>query len=269
MSHSDMESGSPSRRRVLAFRVIVGLTGLLFLAAGVVNARAGWLLVVGATGDQHAEANRWFTTVAGTADLVGAGSLLALAWRPRRTLLFFYFVTGFTVAALINLPFVPEFAVILAATVPALATYPYWAQLRTVTTWWQRPRIVPLMMGLLAAAVVFPIAAVAIGRQIGGTDAAAQANWWADYAEHVSLLAIAALIASSGRPGWRTLAGLAAAAWAYLGIVAVFLLPHHAGSWGTRGGLAGIAVGLVLGAAAALGDRAPHMVGRSAPKTAV
>src|SRR3954452_2032436 len=123
MSHSDMESRSPSKRRVLAFRVIVGLTGLLFLVAGVINARAGWLLVVGSTGDQHAEANRWFTTVAGTADLILAGCLLALAWRPRLSLLFFYFVTGFVVAALINLPFVPEFAIVLAATVPALTTY--------------------------------------------------------------------------------------------------------------------------------------------------
>src|SRR3954466_16294998 len=139
MSHSDMESRSPSKRRVLAFRVIVGLTGLLFLAAGVANARAGWLLVVGSTGDQHAEANRWFTTVAGTADLILAGCLLALAWRPRLSLLIFYFVTGFVVAALINLPFVPEFAIILAATVPALATYPYWAELRAVPTWWRRP----------------------------------------------------------------------------------------------------------------------------------
>src|SRR3954470_21524579 len=116
-------------------------------------------------------------------------------------MLFLYLRRGFPIAAVINLPFVPEFAVILAATVPALATYPYWVDLRTVRTWWQRPRIVPLVVGLLAAAVAFPIAAGAIGRQIGGTDAAAQANWWADYAEHVSLLAVAALIASSGRAG--------------------------------------------------------------------
>ena len=253
MSHGK-QSTSPSKRRVLAFRILAALTGLLFLAAGVINARAGWLLVVGATGDQHPEANRWFTTVAGTADLILAGCLIALAWRPVLSLLFFYCVTGFVVAALINLPFVPEFAVILAATVPALATYPYWAELRTVPTWWRKPRIAPLVVSVAAAAAVFTVAAVAIGRQIGGTDAAAQANWWADYAEHVSLLAVAALIASSGRPGWRILGGLAAAAWLYLGVVAVFLLPHHTASWGVLGGLLGIGVGLVLGSAAAVGD---------------
>ena len=188
-----------------------------------------------------------------------------LAWRPRLSLLFFYFVTGFVVAALINLPFVPEFAFVLAATVPALATYPWWSELRTVTTWWRKPRLVPLVVSVAAAAVVFTVAVVAIGRQIGGTDAAAQANWWADYAEHVSLLAVAALIASSGRPGWRILAGLAAAAWMYLGVVAVFLLPDHTASWGVLGGLLGIGVGLVLGSAAAIGDAAPRVVGRAAP----
>lgn len=256
MSHGK-QSTSPSKRRVLAFRIFAALTGLLFLAAGVINARAGWLLVVGATGDQHPEANRWFTTVAGTADLILAGCLITLSWRPVLSLLFFYCVTGFVVAALINLPFVPEFAVILAATVPALATYPYWAELRAVPTWWRKPRIVPLVASVAAAAVVFTVAAVAIGRQIGGTDAAAQANWWADYAEHVSLLAVAALIASSGRPGWRILSGLAAAAWLYLGVVAVFLLPHHTASWSVLGGLLGIGVGLVLGSAAAVGDARP------------
>ena len=266
MSHGN-GSIAPSRRRVLAFRILAALTALLFLAAGLSNARAGWLLVTGTTGDQHPEANRWFTTVAGTADLILAGCLLALAWRPKLSLLFLYLVTGFVIAAVINLPFVPEFAVILAITIPAIATYPHWAELRTVTTWWQRPRVIPLIVSLVAAAVVFTLGVVAIGRQIGGTDAAAQANWWADYAEHVSLLGVAALIASSGRPGWRILAGLGAAAWLYLGVVAVFLLPDHTASWGVVGGLAGIVVGLVLGSAAAIGDAAPAVVGRIGPRT--
>ena len=108
---------------------------------------------------------------------------------------------------------------------------------------------------------------MAIGRQIGGTDAAAQANWWADYAEHVSLLGVAALIASSGRPGWRIWPGWRAAAWLYLGVVAVFLLPDHTASWGVLGGLVGIVVGLVLGSAAAIGDAAPAVVGRIGPRT--
>ena len=256
MSHGN-GSIAPSRRRVLAFRILAALTALLFLAAGLSNARAGWLLVTGTTGDQHPEANRWFTTVAGTADLILAGCLLALAWRPKLSLLFFYLVTGFVIAAVINLPFVPEFAVILAITIPAIATYPHWAELRTVTTWWQRPRVIPLIVSLVAAAVVFTLGVVAIGRQIGGTDAAAQANWWADYAEHVSLPAIAALLASSGRPGWRLFGGLAAAVWIYLGAVATFVLTDDAGSWGTAGGLAGMGFGLTLATICLRGDSSP------------
>ena len=72
-------------------------------------------------------AKRWFTTGAGSADLILAG---CLAWRPRFSLLFFFCVIGFVVAALINLSLVPD-AVILAAMVPALATYPFWAELRS------------------------------------------------------------------------------------------------------------------------------------------
>jgi hypothetical protein len=247
--------GSPSRRRVITFRVLATLTALLFLGAGLDNALAGWMVISGASGDLHPEANRWFITTAGVADVTVAGSLLALALRPRLSLLFFYCVVAFAVAAAINLPFVPEFVVILALTVPALVCYPYWAELRTATMWCRSPRIVPLAVGVLASAVVFTIAVIAIGRQIGGTDAAAQANWWADYAEHVSLLGIAALVASSGRPGWRILAVLAGLAWMYLGFVAVFLLPTHAASWGTSGGLAGLLVGITLTATAAAGER--------------
>lgn len=267
MKHGE-RPGTPSRRRVVAFRVLAALTALLFLAAGLDNALAGWMVISGASGDLHPEANRWFITVAGAADVTVAGSMLALAWRPRLTLLFFYCVVAFAAAAVINLPFVPEFAVILALTVPALLTYPYWAELRTATTWWRTPRIAPLAVGLPASVVVFTVAVIAIGRQIGGTDVAAQGNWWADYAEHVSLLGIAALVAASGRPGWRILAVVTGSAWVYLGFVAVFLLPTHTASWGTYGGLAGITVGITLTTAAAVGTRARLRLERSDTQSA-
>jgi hypothetical protein len=54
----------------------------------------------------------------------------------------------------------------------------------------------------------------------------------------------------------------------YLGIIALFLLPHHTASWGVVGGLLAIAVGLVLGSAAAVGDAARRIVGRAAPGAA-
>src|SRR4051812_30439458 len=103
----ETEPRSVSRRRIMVFRVLALLTGLLFVFAGLTNARAGWMLVVGATGDTHPEANRWFTTMAGTSDLIGAVCLLALAWRPVLSLLFSFSVISFVIAAVINLPFVP------------------------------------------------------------------------------------------------------------------------------------------------------------------
>ena len=82
MKH-DEGPGTPSRRRVVAFRVLAALTALLFLAAGLENALAGWMVISGASGDLHPEANRWFITTAGVADVTVAGSMLTLAWRPR------------------------------------------------------------------------------------------------------------------------------------------------------------------------------------------
>jgi len=241
-----IESPTASRRRLLAFRIFAGLLGMLFLYAGLSNASAPWMAVPAMAGDLHPELHRWFSTVAGASDLIGAGCFLALALRPAQPLLFLYLVVGIVLAAGINLPFAPGFAIIVALTVPALATYPYWSALRTVPMWWHKPHVVMLSVSALAAVVVLVSAVLAVRRQIAGADAAAQANWWADYAEHVSMPAIAALVASSTQLGWRLLGGLAAAVWVYLGAVATFVLTDDAGSWGRMGGLAGIGVGLIL-----------------------
>jgi hypothetical protein len=196
------------------------------------------------------------------------GSFIALAMWPDLSLLLFYCATAFVIAAVVNLPFVPSFAVILAVTLPAFATYPYWRELRTVRTWWRRPRVLLLVVSLFVAAVVFTMAVVAISRQITRNDVAAQANWWADYAEHASLLAVAALIASSGRPGWRTLAGLSGTAWIYLGAVAAFVLPDHTASWGVPLGIAAMAFGFLLAFSSVVGYAEPSAVGGPGPRPA-
>jgi hypothetical protein len=252
----DVDYAEASVLRLRTFRIIAVLTGALFVFAGLANARAGWMVVPGATGDLFPELNRWFIVVAGASDLIMAGCWLALAWRPRWVLLFLYNIVAFVVAAVLNLPFVPEFAVVLAAVLPAVVAYPHWLQLRSVMTWWREPRAVMLTVSVLAAVVVFVVAGTAESRQVGGTDIAARANWWADYAEHISLIAIASLMASSGRPGWRVLGGLAAGVWFYLGFVAVFLLPDHTASWGLLGGLAGMAIGVEMAVTCLRGDAA-------------
>jgi hypothetical protein len=146
--------------------------------------------------------------------------------------------------------------VILAVVLPSLLAYPYWSHLRTATSWWRHPHMLMLGVSGLASLVVLVVAVMAVSRQIGGTDTAARANWWADYAEHASVLALAGLIASSGRPGWRILGALAGAGWLNLGLLAALHLSDHTGSWGVLGGLLAVAVGAALAASSARGDGA-------------
>ena len=72
----------------------------------------------------HNELNRWFLTVAGSVDAIAAGVLLALALRPRRTLLIVEHAMAAIVAGRIILPCQPSFAAILAIGVIPLVAYP-------------------------------------------------------------------------------------------------------------------------------------------------
>jgi peptidoglycan/LPS O-acetylase OafA/YrhL len=122
--------------------------------------------------------------------------------------------------------------------------YPYWRDVRTFPRWWAGVNPVLLALTSLIAGVLVVTATIAYGRQIGGTDPAAQANWWSDYAEHATLLGVAGVLAASRGPGRRLLAALCSFAWLYLGIVAAVVLPGYTGSWGRIGGAIAIAVGL-------------------------
>jgi hypothetical protein len=76
---------------------------------------------------------------------------------------------------------------------------------------------------------------------MGGTDLAREANWWSDYAEHVTIFAVAGVLAASRGPGWRILRSTPAAVWLYLGFVATLVLPHDTGSWDYVGPICAIA----------------------------
>jgi hypothetical protein len=110
-------------------------------------------------------------------------------------------------------------------------------------------------------------ASMALPREIGGTDPAAEANWWSDYAEHATILAVAGVLAASRGPGWRILRYTCAGVWLYLGLVATLVLPHHTRSWGYVGGIAAILVGLGFAVAAWRGaeQREPRSVGSRSP----
>ncbi len=231
-----------NRIRLIVFRVLATLAGLFFLVAVVLAVPAPWVLLQ--PDDPHAAENRWFLTVAGAVDAIAVVVFFALVQRPRRTLLWVEMSAAVVIAAAIILPFGPLFAAILAVAVAPLLAYPYWRDARSFPSWWPGVPRPPLILATLAGVALLVTAAVALPREIGGTDAAAQANWWSDYAEHATILAVAGVLAASRGPGWRILRTTCAAVWLYLGLVASLVLPHHTGSWGRVGGIAGILVGL-------------------------
>jgi hypothetical protein len=231
------------RIRLVVFRVLATLAGLFFLVAVVLMASAPWVLLQPGD-DQHAELNRWFRTVAGSVDAIAAGVWVALVHRPRRTLLVVEMSAAVVVAAAIILPFQPSFIAILAVAIVPLIAYPYWGEIRTFRSWWARVPRTPLILAAVAGIALLVTAALALPRQIGGTDPAAQAGWWSDYAEHATVLALAGVLAASRGPGWRILTGLCSAVWLYLGFVAALVLPHHTGSWGRIGGAIAFLVGV-------------------------
>jgi hypothetical protein len=251
-------SGTGRRTRLIVFRVLATLAGLFFLVAVVLSAPAPWLILQPGQ-DPHADLNRWFTTVAGSVDAIAVGVFLTLVLRPRRTLLAVEMAAAAVIAGAIILPFQPFFAAILAVAVVPLLTYPYWRDARAFASWWTGASRIQLGLAVLAGIALVVTAAIALPREIGGTDPAAQGNWWSDYAEHATVLAVAGVLAASRGPGWRTLTALCSAVWLYLGLVASLVLPHHTGSWGYAGGVAASLVGVGFALAAWRG----HERGRS------
>ena len=231
------------RIRLIVFRVLATLVGLFFLVAVYLHLPAPWV-ILDHSSDTHPELNRWFFAVSGAVDVLAVGTFFALVQRPRRTLLVAYFILAAIIAAVILLPLQPTFAAILAIGVLPLVFYPYWRDIRGFPGWWNGTHRAALVLAVVAAAALLITAGVALPRQITGTDAAAQANWWSDYAEHATVLAMAGLLAVSRGPGWRILAGLCSAIWLYLGLVASLVLPHATGSWGRAGGALAILIGV-------------------------
>jgi hypothetical protein len=234
---------------VVVFRVVATLAGLFFIVAVVLMASAPWVLLQPNDLDRT-EMNRWFLTVAGSVDAITAGVLLALAHRPGRTLLAAELAGAVIIAGAIILPFQPSFAAILAVGVVPLLAYPYWRDMGTFRSWWVGVSRALVVLAVLAGVAAVVTAAIALPRQINATDQAAAAGWWSDYAEHVTVLAMAGVLAASRGPGWRILRSLCSGVWLYLGFVAALVLPHHTGSWGRVGGVVAFLVGVGFGVTA-------------------
>jgi hypothetical protein len=173
------------RIRLIVFRVLGAVAGLFFLVAVVLAVPAPWVLLQ--PEDPNAAENRWFLTVAGSVDAIAVVMFFALVQRPRRTLLFVEMSAAAVIAATIILPFDLLFAAILAVAVVPLVAYPYWRDARAFPSWWAGVPRPPLILATLTGVALLVTAIIALLREIGGTDPAAQANWWSDYAEHATI----------------------------------------------------------------------------------
>jgi hypothetical protein len=260
-ARSEPRDPVPRRWRVLTFRVVAALVGLFFALAVVFNGAGPWV-VLSQSGDPQIGAHRWFLAVSAGADLILAGCLLALAYRPRFTLLVVYPAVAVVIAGAIILPFDLTFVVYLLVVVLALALYPYWGDVRAFPRWWTGANRPLLALASVVGGVLVVTAITALTRQIGGTDSAAAVDWWPDYAEHATLLGVAGILAACCGPGWRVLGTLCGVAWLYLGLVAALVLPGATGSWGRLAGVAAVLVGLAFAAAVWRGAprRAPAAV---------
>jgi hypothetical protein len=173
------------RIRLIVFRVLGAVAGLFFLVAVVLAVPAPWVVLQ--PEDPNAAENRWFLTVAGSMDAIAVVMFFALVQRPRRTLLFVEMSAAAVIAATIILPLDLLFAAILAVAVVPLVAYPYWRDARAFPSWWAGVPRPPLILATLTGVALLVTAIIALLREIGGTDPAAQANWWSDYAEHATI----------------------------------------------------------------------------------
>ena len=230
-----------SRRRVTIFRVLAAIPVLVFLVAES-NLLAPWVVVL--NNEDNAEPNKWFYVVSGCADAFMLVTFAGLILRPRLVALAAWIVVSLAIVLVAIVSLQPAFLIFVLIVVgPAAIAYPYWRDLRGWRTWWRGARPQLLALATACCLVLIPVAVVAFRRQIVNDDAAADANWWNDSAEHIADVAVVGLLAASRAPGALVLRATLSLSYLYLGIIAVFVLPHATASWGTLGGLLAMAAG--------------------------
>jgi VanZ family protein len=229
--------------RVIVFAVVAALLALFFMLGqdGFLSLAEPWVLLEAASKTFHPEIHRWHDAMWGilNALLVG-GSLLALVWQgQRRPLLAQFFALAMLISSIAFIAFDPTHFfeyMPLVALVIFIVAYP---APRTLLNFAPEGRIsVPLLaLGILAAVVLAPDVYRNIVLQIyDRTSEHGQYMHWLLSAVTDILLAVAGLLASTKRPGWKSLGVITGIAFLYAGAAAV-TVPYHPGSWGTIGGV--------------------------------
>jgi hypothetical protein len=251
------ETGGPapaSRRRidraVLVHRLVVLLVvGFLLTGPGGILVLASPWSDVGHTHHEVSlELHRWHATeIAAVVTLLVCGTLIAAAWRPRRSQTLTQAALGSmavfgAVGFFVETPaevLVPVAAVIVlvAATSPLRRSL-----FRLAPSAGRRP--IALVAAVVATPFLVTTAARNLTRQLGPLEEhAALGHWAAAAALAVALLALTWL-AVRDTDGAPTLSGVLAVTYVYLGTAAL-VLPRHDGSWSTTGGLLALVLGVM------------------------
>ncbi len=241
---------APPAWRVLTFRVLAALGGLVFLVP-LQQAISPWGAVTLSNTEGVTDVNlhRWSAALAGGPDAGLAVLFFYLAWRPLRAPLVLQWTALAAIVFLVaNVPFAgPAVAVYAIPVVLVLAFYPEPRSLLKAP-WEDGLRLQVLVPALLIAVLLLVDASRAMALQIGGTGELARNYDAASNAEHMITVGMAAVLAGMRRPGSQALALMAAAVLAFLGAAAI-TVPTNPGSWGVLGGAAAIGAGAALAGA--------------------
>jgi hypothetical protein len=233
----DVEAGGPDWRDIV-FRGVAGLAALALLTGPGLDLVAPWAIVREAIPGFTPELHRWHgADLAAFAGLLVGGSLLALLPRPRRWPLLAQFVLlALAIFALASLLPVNGAALVLALVIGALvaAAYPAPRALLSISQAGSVDR--PLLVLALAALPLLALNAWANAHlQFSDLGEHALHRHWMGSAALAMTLALAGLLAATGRPGWRALGFITGLTYLYLGMAAL-AIPRHDGSWGVTGG---------------------------------
>jgi hypothetical protein len=251
MYMSTIATSTKQRRdwRTIVFTIVAGLVALLFLL-NLSRLTAPWAPLAGYPNDDprllNPELHRWHDAMWGAiSGILNGGVLLSLLWRPREKPLLIQFMALVVVAAASTmLPFEPPLVVIILVVASVVAAYPAPRALLHVSR--EGPFSRPLLaLSMVAALLLVPYMGRLLLWQMQGVGGEhATANQWISDVEHTAFLLLAMFLASTKRPGWRTLGILTGVVFLYLGVAAL-ALPNHAGSWGVTGGILALIGGLL------------------------
>jgi hypothetical protein len=235
--------------RRIVFTVIGGVV-TYFLLTNLFRLAAPWAAMAWYPHDDprqlNPELHRWHEAMWGAVTgILNGGVLLTLLWRPRQNPLLIQFMALVVIGAAVTvLPFEPSLFFVIVMLTLVIVAYPAPRALLDFSR--EGPISRPLLaLNLAVALLLVPyIIQLTLWQLQGFGGEHATANQWISDVEHAVFLLLATLLASTKRPGWRTLGTLTGLVFLYLGFAAI-ALPGYAGSWGITGGILSLVGGLL------------------------